>query len=213
MYSQPRINNINQIYKLNKTFRRNLAILYVIFLFLTPFAVYGFMINEPNSHLLVILFVILFIVLYTWVSFHMLFVYRLELDQQGGSLYLLGKTISFTWDQADQLAYVYVPQDKSAQLYLYLHQISVKKSKFFPAIRNFPLPVLSDKMIPLDKLYTYEPFIIRGLNRKPPTAKEIEMHFRHFLGTVMGQHLMKYAPHVIAPVMHHYLTDDNMPIV
>lgn len=212
MYNPPIVKNGVKVYRINSSLRQRSGFILIFTIIVTYFGIIGMNLNAKSpfeSMLGYILFGSLTIIVLFYTIQSMIF--RLQLNEDGGTVYLLGKSLDFVWKDAVTLQYIYWPQDNKAILSLCLIHSHVKKR--FPFSSQFHFPVhVKDDLVPLDGLYHQKSFWSLNPTYEAPTPKECSIHLRHFLHTPMGQDILQYAPHVLGEVLHKYLPDNDLQI-
>lgn len=227
IYAKPSKRGDVKIYRLRASYRRRIIFMDLFFLLFIPFAAWGFSINSKSilADILIYSFILLGVVWLSWFTFQVIFVFRLELDSGGGVFHAFHRSSTFKWEDAKSIDYHLFGRIPRVNLMLTITPSVVKYRSGIRLIttvstamkRNFNLPYLfavpySEGFIPLDTVQKYEPFVVRGLTGELPSSSELNLHFRYFLKTPLGQDLLHYAPHLFADVMNKYLPDDDIAL-
>jgi hypothetical protein len=185
-----------------------LATVYIFTLIFIYFALLGYGLNSKSvagDVFIYGLFSVLFL-WFSWFTFHAMFRFRLEIDQNGGRFCGFGNLISFRWEDAHAIDYIYQPWN-------YYHLcLYVTPNKIHHGIRwlhAFFIFKFFDTLILLDTVRKYEPFVTRGMGDTLPSYDELSLHLRYFLRTQLGNDLIRYAPHLFGNVLSKYLPDDD----
>src|SRR4051812_18046241 len=106
MYDPPIIKNNVKIYPIHSSFKRRTIFILIFILIVSYFGIIGFGINakSPAENILAYLLFGSLTIICLWIAVQS-FVFSLKLTAKGGTLYLLGKTIEFDWQDAMTLEY------------------------------------------------------------------------------------------------------------
>lgn len=227
IYEKPSKHGDIKIYRLRASYRRRIIFMDLFFLLFIPFAAWGFSINSKSILVDILLysFLILGMIWLSWFTFQVIFIFRLELDSEGGVFHAFHCSSSFKWEDAESIDYYLFDRIPRLNLMLSVSPSVVSYKAGIRLVRtvssftkwNFKLPYLfafpyAENFIPLDTVQKYEPFTTRGLSGAIPNSSELNLHFRYFLKTPLGRDLLQYAPHLFADVMNKYFPDDDITI-